>query len=75
MQSSATATRRFLSGSMVRLRDAQIEAEADFLGMCLLVPEAYTVAVARRHVHADTSARRDVIHRAADEMNVSTEMM
>lgn len=65
----------FLSGSMVRLRDAQIEAEADFLGMCLLVPEAYTLSVARRHAHADAAGRRIAVQRAALEMNVSTEMM
>lgn len=65
----------FLSGSMVRSRDAQVEAEADFLGMCLLVPEPYTLAVARQHRHVSDHDRREVIRVAAEAMDVSTDMM
>lgn len=65
----------FLSGSMVRLRDAQVEAEADFLGMCLLVPEAYVLSVARQYAHADAVAHREIIRGSTEDMNVSVEMM
>jgi len=65
----------FLSGNKVRLRDAQVEAEADFLGRCLLIPEAFTIATAKRNVSAKAAARRLVIAEAAEHMKVSTELM
>lgn len=65
----------FLSGTKVRIGDAPIEAEADLLGRCLLIPEAFTISTARRNASANPVERREVIREAADHMNVSTELM